>query len=251
MKFFDKIFSRKVTSEQVIGAFKNFAASSITGFRKKNELFDVAFPENNAVENALEIIDKEFKRLDAKSTRNEQLNLFKSIYLKNKNEQKFAHLIGSKVDENIALFIVIHLDENAKKNVIAAFEKEDKVALEQYRKYYRADYLRKWLLYVIIETGLILTYENLFNSEIDNAIIERYEIMLDDHIAKLIAEVLISYDASLWSTFNVKNTVYQFTATNMRSKALTLFLKGVEQNDEEIMDKGATDYVEAMKINYK
>lgn len=251
MRLFDRILSRKITSEQAIRTFKNFAAASIAGFRKKNELLDIAFPENNAVEDALEVIDKDFKRLDTKSNRNEQLNLFQSIYLKNKNEQKLAHLIGSKVDENIALFVVIQIDEDARKNVISAFEKEGEVALERYKNSYRADYLRRWLLYLIIEAGLILTFEDLFSSKINNAIIERYELMLDDHISKLIAEVLISYDASLWLTFNVKNTDYQFTVAYKRSQAMSLFLKGVEQNDYGIMDKGTTDYVKAMEINYK
>jgi hypothetical protein len=250
MRLFDRILSRKITSEQATTAFKNFAVACIAGFRKENELFDKAFPENNAFESALKIIDKEFKRLDSKSNRNEQINLFKSIYLKIKKEQKLAHLIGTKVDENIALFVVIQIDENAKKNVISAFEKDGEVALELYKNSYRADYLRRWLLYIIIEAGLILTFEDFFGSKIENAIIQRYEIMIEDHISKLIAEVLISYDASIWATFNVKNTDYQFTAAYKRSQAMSLFLTGVELNDYEIMDKGTTDYVEAMKINY-
>jgi hypothetical protein len=250
MKFFDRFLSRNITSEQAIRKFKKFAAASLAGFQKKSELFDIAFPDNNAVENAMEVIDSEFKRLDVKLNRSEQNNLFKSIYLKNKNEQKLAHLIGSKIDENISLFVIIHIDQNAKNKVISAFEIEGEIALERYKKSYRADYLRKWLLYVIIEAGLILTYEDFFGSKIDSSIIERYELMLDDHIDKLVAEVLISYDASLWLTSNVNNTEYQFTAAYKRSQAMSLYLTGVEQNDDEIMNRGGTDYVKAMKINY-
>jgi hypothetical protein len=250
MKFFDKIFSRKTTSAQAIRIFKKFAADSIAGFRKKSELFVLAFPQNNEVDNAVEIIDREFKRLDDKSSRAEQINLFKSIYLKSKNEQKLAHLIGSKADENIALFMVIQIDEGAKDKVISAFEEEGEVALERYKNFFRVNYLRRWLIYVIIEAGLIFTYEELFKSKIESDIIKRYDLMLDDHLNKLMAEVLITYDASLWKTRNVKNTDYDFTAVYKRSQAMSIFLNGVEQNDYEIMEKGTKDYVNAMNLNY-
>jgi hypothetical protein len=251
MKLFDKIFSRKITSAQAIKIFKKFAADGIAGFRKQSELFVVAFPQNNAVNNAVEIIDREFKRLDNKSNRAEQINLFKSIYLKSKSEQKLAHLIGAKADENIALFMVFQIDEGAKDKVISAFEEEGEVALERYKNFFRADYLRRWLIYVIIEAGFIFTYEELFKSKIESDIIKRYDLMLDDHLNKLMAEVLITYDASLWKTQNVKNTDYDFTAVHKRSQAMSTFLNGVEQNDYEIMEKGTTDYVNAMKLNYE
>lgn len=248
MKFFDRILSRKTTSEQAIRSFKYWTGAGISGIRKKNKLFDAAFPQNNAVEIAAEIIDKELKRLDLKSNRKEQKSLFESIYLKNKNEQKIAHKIGSKIDENLVLLFVFAIDQCATKKIIAAFEVEGEVALERYTKEYRMYYLRRWLLFVLIDVGLSSTFEDLFSSKMDKATVYRYELMLDDHIAKMTAELLITFDKSLWTTLSLLNKEYDFSAVQKRAEAMSMYLYGVEQDDAVVMEKATTDYVEAMKI---
>lgn len=249
MKFFDRFLSRKITSEQAIRSFKYWTGAGIAGIRKKNELFDVAFPQNNAVETAAELIDKELKILDSKSTKKEQMSLFKSIYLKNKNEQRMAHKIGSKIDENLVLLFVFAINQSATEKVISAFEQDGDIALERYSKAYRAEYLRRWLLYILIDVGLNSTYKDLFGIKIDTTIIDRYELMLDDHIAKMTAELLMTFDTSLWTTLNVLNSAYDFSAVKKRAEAMSMFLDGVEQDDSEIMEKATTDYVKAMKLS--
>lgn len=248
MKFFDRILSRKITSEQAIRSFKYWTGAGISGIRKENALFDAAFPQDDALEFAAEIIDDELKRLDSKSNRKEQMSLFQSIYLKNKNEQKIAHEIGSKVDENLVLLFVFVIDQSAIENIIAAFELEGEVALERYTEEYRKYYLRRWLLYTLADVGLSLTFEDLFGSKMDKAIDFRYELMLDDHIAKLLAELLYTFDKSLWTSFSLLNSEYDFSAIHKRAKAMSMFLDGAEQDDAEIMEKAATDYVEAMRL---
>lgn len=248
MKFFDMLLSRKITSEQAIRSFKYWTGAGISGVRRDNRLYDAAFPQNNAVEIAAEIVDKELKRLDLKSKRKEQKSLFQSFYLKNKNELKISHKIGSKIDENLVLLFIFAIDQCATKKIIAAFEVEGEVALERYTKEYRMYYLRRWLLFILIDVGLSSTFEDLFSCKMDKAIDYRYELMLDDHIAKMTAELLITFDKSVWTALSLLNTEYDFSAVQKRAEAMSMFLDGVEKDDAGLMEMATTDYVEAMKI---
>ncbi len=249
MKFFDRIFSKKITSEQAIRTFKSVLKDGVKGDQTLNELYSSAFPDGNAVELAAEVIQTEFKRLNNKSSRNEQRSLLKSIYLKNKEENKLAHQIGSKVDENLVLLFVWAIDQNAFAKVISAVEKEGDMAQERYTKMYRRLYLQRWLLYLLIDVGLSATYLDLFGREVDKTLIVRYELMLDDHIAKMTAELLFIFDSKLWTNFNVMNTEYKFSAVEMRSQAMSKFLVGVELDDTRMLEMATDEYIKAMSIN--
>lgn len=248
MKFINRILSRKITAEQAIRTFKDWVGSGVTD-QKTNELFDAAFPQNNAAEMAVEAIENDLKRLDTKSNRQEQMSLLESIYLRKKGEQKLAHQIGSKADESMVLLFVWAIDQSATENVIVAFEQEGDAVLERYTKAYRVDYLRRWLLYVLIDVGLSSTYEDLFGKKIDKALINRYELMLDDHIKKMTAELLMTFDTSLWTTLNALKTSYDFSAVESRAAAMAMFLDGVEKDDAAVMNKATTDYVKAIELN--
>lgn len=82
----------------------------------------------------------------------------------------------------------------------------------------------------------------------DKAIDYRYELMLDDHIAKMTAELLITFDKSVWTALSLLNTEYDFSAVQKRAEAMSMFLDGVEKDDAGLMEMATTDYVEAMKI---
>jgi hypothetical protein len=181
MKIFDRLFRKKITSEQAILEFKNCIETGKSVMKKHSmELFNAAFPENDATELAVNIMKREFKRLDEKLTRKEQQLFFKSIYLKCMREQKFSHHIGHKVDKNLVLLIMWHIiDQTTIKEIESAYERDGIEALDRYTESYQKYYLKRWLLYALIDVGLKLAYENFFGREIEEALVEQFKIIND------------------------------------------------------------------------
>jgi len=241
---FGKRYSESAFEESLEMAFKGIGVSAGALSESLSKFANMPKAKN---------VKWQLAKLAEKETRQIQKQFFTGIILSEmQDELLFKYLSSECPDPLINLYafsMMDHPDHKSLDDIMSSVTTDNWDSLtisSELKKYYTA----KHILSIFIRGSLFVVFSNLFGKNDFTEDERRFKLMVQMHVKKIGAELLLSYspdEKDVLSNFKAK---YDYSEKQKRRELLNSFIHGIELNSEIIIDDVCDKFSKALASNY-
>jgi hypothetical protein len=254
MNFLDRIFSKKILREQLIGAYQDHAHRILAYVEKNKPFYSVLFPGQNLVDEATKSLNQNFVEISNLESRKVQIRRLIGLYFRITQEEiTFNYLSYECPDELLPLYSTIFIDlGNRFLGGLAIgtitmgqdYHEFAKPAKAYFKKAYYFEVFKNNVLRTLVTT---LSGEKGFNHED----LRRYDILVKEHLKKMGVELILQNAEPSNEVLYPLSLEYDFNELKLRSDLIDQFIQGVELDTGDVIDDSCEKFPQVMQKNYE
>ena len=254
MNFLDRIFSKKILREQLIGAYQDHAHRILAYVEKNKPFYSVLFPGQNLVDEATKSLNQNFVEISNLESRKVQIRRLIGLYFRITQEEiTFNYLSYECPDELLPLYSTIFIDlGNRFLGGLAIgtitmgqdYHEFAKPAKAYFKKAYYFEVFKNNVLRTLVTT---LSGEKGFNHED----LRRYEILVKEHLKKMGVELMLQNVEPSDEFLYPLSLEYDFNELKLRSDLIDTFIQGVDLDAEAVIEEVCEKFPQVIEKNYE
>jgi len=247
----NKLMNRPLTHLKLIAEIRNVATRVISNVEKKKPFYAVFFPDVDLPSLVTSDLEKALEGKFAQSSRTNQGRKLLSIAFEIKAEACALRFFSYDCDDNMLIAYIAALAEggNGFFMPLAKLHIDQKISqqrlCETSRAHFKVKYFYETLKFEIL-TLTIGEVSGVFPKEDD---VRRFEYIIDQHVKKLGIEAFLLFATSQEGISELAGK-YDFSEAKVRNDIIEMFISGISNNQETLIDEACYNFPKALTANY-
>lgn len=247
----NKLMNRPLPYLTFIAEIRNVALSVISNVEKKKPFYTVLFPDVDLPGLVTSDLEKAIEEKFQQSSRANQGRKLLSVAFEIKAEACALKFFSYDCDDNMLIAYIATLTEHGDSFFmpLAKLHIDRKISQQKLCETSRAHFKVKYFYEILKFEILTLTIgevSGVFPKEDD---IRRFEYMINEHMKKLGVEAFLLFATSQEGISELAGK-YNFSETKVRKDIIEMFINGIANNQETLIDEACYNFPKALMANY-